>query len=136
MKITVKVILNVPVKKAWEFFTKPAHITGWNYASDDWQCPWAENDLRIGGKLKSRMESRDGSMGFDFEGIYDEIDEFRILKYTLGDGRKVEVTFGDNGKNTVVTETFDAEDTNPAEMQKTGWQNILDNYKKYSEKSA
>jgi len=131
--ITVGNTVNAPVEKVWEFWTKPEHITQWNNASDDWHTPRAENDLRTGGSFSARMEARDGSFGFDFGGIYDDVKKNESIEYTMGDGRKVKVNFTPHGNTTKVTEAFEAEDTNPAEMQKGGWQAILDNFKKYTE---
>jgi uncharacterized protein YndB with AHSA1/START domain len=131
--ITVETDVNAPVEKAWEYFTKPEHVTKWNHASDDWHSPKAENDLRNGGKFKYRMEAKDGSFGFDFAGVYDEVTEHRYIEYTIGDGRKVKVMFDYNDNKTHVTENFEAENTHSIEMQKGGWQSILDNFKKYTE---
>lgn len=131
--ITVEASIGVPVEKAWELWNNPQHIINWNFAVDDWHCPTAEIDLRVGGKLKARMEAKDGSIGFDFEGIYDEVKPNTRIAYTLGDGRKVSVNFKSNGASTTITETFDAENANPVAMQRQGWQAILDNFKKYAE---
>jgi uncharacterized protein YndB with AHSA1/START domain len=131
--VTVETTIKAPVEKVWQLWSAPEHITKWNSASEDWHTPKAENDLRTGGKFSSRMEARDGSMGFDFEGVYDEVKPNETIAYSIGDGRKVKVTFAGNGNETKVTETFDAEDTNPVEMQRGGWQAILDNFKKYVE---
>lgn len=133
VKITVKTTVNTPVEKVWEYWTEPKHITKWNNASDDWHTPIAENDLRVGGKFLTRMEAKDGSFGFDFGGIYDEVKLNEVISYTLGDGRKVTITFTGQGNETEVIETFDAETMNSIEMQQAGWQAILDNFKKYSE---
>ncbi|MCO6473504.1 MAG: SRPBCC domain-containing protein, partial [Melioribacteraceae bacterium] len=108
-------------------------ITNWNFASDDWHCPSAENNLRIGGKLKSRMEAKDGTFGFDFEAVYDEVIEHEKIAFTLLDGRKVETLFEIVDGKTKVTTTFDAEEQNTVEMQRDGWQSILDNFKTYIE---
>ncbi|WP_144548273.1 SRPBCC family protein [Bacillus sp. X1(2014)] len=132
-KITVQSTVHAPVAKVWEYWTEPKHITQWNNASDDWHTPVAENDLKVGGKFLTRMEAKDGSFGFDFGGIYDEVKVNEVISYTMGDGRKVAVTFKGQGNETEVIETFDAETTNPIEMQKAGWQAILDNFKKYTE---
>jgi len=134
--VTVEALIQAPLEKVWEFWTLPEHITQWSFASDDWHTPSAENDLRTGGKFQSRMEAKDGSMGFDFAGIYDEVATGERIAYTMGDGRKVLVNFSSKGDTTRVVETFDAEDTNPVEMQKGGWQAILDNFKKYAESKA
>jgi len=131
--ITVSTTVNAPVKKVWEYWTKPEHITRWNSASEDWHTPSATNDLKVGGSFSCRMEAKDGSMGFDFGGIYDAIRENEYIEYTLGDGRKVKVTFTAVENGTKLSESFDAETTNSRDMQKTGWQSILDNFKKYTE---
>lgn len=131
--ITVENTIKAPVEKVWEYWTKPEHITKWNNASDDWHTPWAKNDLRVGGNFAARMEAKDGSMGFEFGGIYDVVHPNEYIEYTIGDGRKVNVSFVASGKITKVTENFEAETTNPVEMQKGGWQAILDNFKKYTE---
>jgi len=125
--------VNAPVERVWEYWTNPQHIMKWNSASEDWHTPRAENDLRAGGRFSSRMEARDGSMGFDFEGVYDEVEPHSLISYTMGDGRKVRVTFSENNGFTEIRESFDPESTNPTEMQRMGWQAILDNFKKYSE---
>ncbi|MDR6784877.1 uncharacterized protein YndB with AHSA1/START domain [Pedobacter africanus] len=132
-KITVAATVNAPVEKVWEFWNAPAHIVKWCSASDDWHTPKAENDLRVGGAFSSRMEAKDGSFGFDFGGIYDEVETHKLIAYTLGDGRKVEITFSGNGDTTEVTETFEAEETNSIEMQQGGWQAIMNNFKRYAE---
>ncbi|MBK0401538.1 SRPBCC family protein [Adhaeribacter sp. BT258] len=131
--ITVETTVNAPVEKVWQFWTAPEHITQWNSASEDWHTPSAENDPRTGGKFKSRMEAKDGSVGFDFEGVYDEVKPNELIAYAMPDGRKVKITFAGNGHETKVTETFDAEGTHSDEMQRAGWQAILDNFKKYVE---
>ncbi len=132
-KITVESTIKAPVEKVWDYWTSPEHIKKWNSASDDWHTPFSENDLRVGGKFASRMEARDGSFGFDFGGIYDEVVQNKRIAYTLGDGRKVVVNFSTNGSETKVVETFEAEDTHSIEMQQGGWQAILDNFKRYTE---
>lgn len=131
--ITVEATINVPVEKVWKLWTLPEHITKWNSASDDWHTPRAENDLRTGGKFVSRMEAKDGSFGFDFGGVYDKVITNELIAYTMGDGRKAKVTFSSEGNKTKVTEAFEAESQNPVEMQKGGWQAILNNFKKYAE---
>ncbi len=132
-KLTVKATVNAPIEKVWDAWSNPAHIVKWNAASDDWHTPRAENDLRTGGKFTSRMEARDGSMGFDFEGMYDDVVPHEKISYAMADGRRVQVYFKDVNGQTEVTETFDAEKTNPLELQQAGWQAILDNFKKYTE---
>lgn len=133
--ITVETSVNAPVKKVWEYWTKPQHITQWNNASDDWHTTRAENDLRVSGSFSSRMEAKDGSFGFDFGGVYDAITTNEYIEYTLGDARKVKIYFTTTGNTTKVKETFEAESTNSVEIQKGGWQNILDNFKKYTEEN-
>jgi uncharacterized protein YndB with AHSA1/START domain len=132
-KITVAATIAADNTKVWDYWTKPEHITKWNFASDDWHCPSAENELKVGGKLRSRMEAKDGSFGFDFEAIYDEVVDHKKIKYTMADGRQATTNFEDLGGKTKVTITFDAENENPEEMQQQGWQAILDNFKKYAE---
>jgi uncharacterized protein YndB with AHSA1/START domain len=131
--ITIEALIKAPVEKVWGFWTAPEHIMRWNNASDDWHTPRAENDLRPGGKFLSRMEAKDGSAGFDFVGTYDEVKKNELIAYTMGDGRKVKVVFANDRSGTKVVETFDPEDTNPVEMQRGGWQAILNNFKKYVE---
>lgn len=131
--ITVEAIIQAPVEKVWACWTKPEHITKWNNASDDWHTPRAENDLRVGGKFLSRMEARDGSIGFDFIAVYDEVKTNNQITYTMGDGRKVDIIFAGNADETKVTETFEAENENSIELQRGGWQAILNNFKKYTE---
>jgi uncharacterized protein YndB with AHSA1/START domain len=131
--ITVTAIIQAPVKKVWKYWTDPKHIIHWNNASDDWHTPKAENDLQAGGKFLSRMEAKDGSSGFDFTGKYDIVELYQSIEYTLDDGRKVQVLFVEKENETIVTENFEAEATNSIELQKTGWQAILDNFKKYVE---
>ncbi len=132
-KITVETKVNADTKKVWEYWTQPEHITKWNFASEDWHCPKATNDLRVGGKLSSRMEAKDGSFGFDFNVIYDEVVPQKKISYTMEDGRKATTTFDAMGGRTKVTTTFDPESENPLEMQRSGWQAILDNFKKHTE---
>lgn len=132
-KITIEAQVAASVQKVWDYYNKPQHITQWNFAHESWQCPSAENDLRPGGKLKSRMEARDGSFGFDFGGTYDSVKINEEIAYTLGDNRKVKVVFIDLGDRTKILETFEAEGENSVDMQKDGWQAILNNFKKYTE---
>ena len=135
-QITVEANINASVEKVWTFWTEPTHITKWNAASDDWHTPHAENDLRVGGKFLSRMEAKDGSFGFDFGGIYDDVILHEVIAYTLGDGRKVKITFKGKENETEVIVTFDAETENPIEFQQQGWQAILDHFKKYAEQTT
>ncbi len=131
--ITVSVTVKAPLQRVWDLFTGPLHIIHWNHASDDWQTSYAENDLRPGGTFLCRMEARDGSEGFDFEGRYSEVVMEKTIAYTMPDGRNVHISFCHKGDTTLVTESFDAEDQNSAELQKAGWQAILNNFKKYVE---
>lgn len=131
--ITVENTINAPVSKVWDCWTNPNHITQWCFASDDWHSPTATNDLQTGGKFTTRMEAKDGSMGFDFGGVYDAVTNLEYIEYTIGDGRKVKITFTDLGNSTKVVESFEAEDMNPIEMQQGGWQAILNNFKNYTE---
>ncbi len=117
----------------WALWNEPEHITQWNFASDEWCCPRAENDLRVGGRLCNRMEAKDGSFGFDFEAVYDEVVSEARLAYTMTDGRQAETTFEDLGDSTQVTTSFDAETSSPVDMQQAGWQAILNNFKRYAE---
>lgn len=131
--ITVESTINAAVEKVWKYWTKPEHITKWNNASDDWHTPRAENDLQVGGSFVTRMEAKDGSFGFDFGGVYDAVRKNEYIEYTMGDGRKVKVTFSSQGNKTKVMETFEAEIENSIDTQRGGWQAILDNFKKYTE---
>jgi len=131
--ITIEAIVNAPVEKVWTYWSEPKHITQWCQASDDWHAPYAENDLRTDGKFKTTMAAKDGSVSFDFEGVYTNVQLHKVIEYSMPDGRKVKILFSGNGNETKVTETFDPEDTNPIEMQRGGWQAILDNFKKYTE---
>jgi uncharacterized protein YndB with AHSA1/START domain len=135
-KITVEAFVKAPKDTAWRYWTTPEDIVQWNNASDDWHTPNAKIDLRAGGEFMYRMEAKDGSFGFDFGGVFDAVTPKEYIAYTIGDGRKVEIKFSGNGSITEITETFDAEDQNPIEMQHDGWQAILDNFKKYSENKS
>jgi uncharacterized protein YndB with AHSA1/START domain len=131
--LTISTTVNAPADKVWEYWNNPEHITQWGRATDDWITPRAENDLRVGGKFLYRMEAKDGSMGFDFGGVYDEVSDLQYIEYTIGDGRKVKISFTADGPSTQIVENFEPESTNPLEMQQAGWQAILDNFKKYTE---
>lgn len=132
-KITIQAVVSADRKKVWDYYTNPDYITKWNFAIDTWHCPTASNDMRVGGKYVARMEAKDGSFGFDFEAIYNEIVNGEKFTYTMTDNRVVITTFKELGVQTAVTITFDAESENPVEMQQQGWQSILDNFKKYTE---
>ncbi|OCT14702.1 polyketide cyclase [Paenibacillus pectinilyticus] len=132
-KVTVEIVVQAPLSKVWSYWTEPDHITKWYQPSEDWHAPRAENDLRAGGEFLTRMEAKDGSMGFDYSGIYDEVKPYETIGYTLGDGRKVDITFVDQGEATKVVEIFDPESMNPVEFQQAGWQAILNSFKRYTE---
>lgn len=131
--VTVGVVIHAPIEKIWQYWIDPQHIQKWYHASDDWHAPSASNDLRVGGKFTIRMEAKDGSSGFDFEGTYMTVEEYRKITYIILDGRMVEITFTQQEDGSYkVTEVFEAEDINSIEMQKAGWQAILDNFRKYA----
>ncbi|MEQ6118655.1 SRPBCC family protein [Reichenbachiella sp. MALMAid0571] len=132
-KVTIRATIKTPVEKVWEFWNNPTHVTKWNSPSDDWHTTKAENDIVKGGKFLFRMEAKDGSFGFDFNGVYDEVLVNEKISYTLGDDRKVEITFTETDKITEIVEIFEAETENPVEMQRGGWQAILNNFKQYAE---
>jgi len=131
--VTIEATVNASIEKVWRFWTLPEHITKWNSASEDWHTPSAENDLRNGGRFNSRMEARYGSFGFDFGGVYDEVKTYGLIAYTLDDDRKVKVIVSPDGTSTKIVETFEVETENPIDLQKSGWQAIPDNFKKYTE---
>jgi uncharacterized protein YndB with AHSA1/START domain len=135
-RITVETDVSVLVQTAWSLWTEPAHIMQWNAASDDWHTPRAMVDLWEGGTFRSRMEAKDGSTGFDFEGTFTEVIPQQRLAYTMDDGRTVSVEFEDRDGSTHITETFDAEEENSVEMQRQGWQAILDNFKRHAEREG
>ncbi len=133
-KIKIEAVLAASLEKVWDFYTNPQHIIHWNFASDDWQCPNASNDLRVGGRYSARMEAKDGSFGFDFGFVYDDIRPKQKISYTMDDGRKAEVTFEDLANDQVLVRVvFDPENENSPELQQQGWQAILNNFKKYVE---
>ena len=133
-KITIQATIVADIQKVWNYYTEPAHITQWNFATDDWQCPSASNDKKVGGKYIARMEAKDGSFGFDFEATYNDIKEKEYFLYTMPDNRTVAVTFKEISDDaTSIVIVFDAETINPIEMQRDGWQAILNNFKKYTE---
>jgi uncharacterized protein YndB with AHSA1/START domain len=133
IKITIKTCVNATPEELWKYMIESEHIMKWNHASDDWHTVSAVNDFKVGGKFDYRMEAKDGSSGFDFIGVYDDIETFKSYSYTLGDNRRVEVKLTNIDDKTEVTYIFDAEHTFPLEHQKSGWQAILDNFKKYVE---
>jgi uncharacterized protein YndB with AHSA1/START domain len=131
-KIKVTATINADTKKVWDYYTNPIHIVNWNFADPSWHCPSATNDMKIGGTYKARMEAKDGSFGFDFEAIYTEINVGKSFIYEFG-GRSANVSFEKQNNQTEIIVEFDPENENPIEMQKTGWQSILNNFKKYLE---
>ena len=132
-RIQVQVSVDATDQKVWDYFTQPEHITQWNFASPEWCCPSAENDLRIGGAFSYRMEARDGSIGFDFKGVYHEVNPLLRIKYTLEDGREVSVDLERKDGALELTEAFEPENENTHELQQAGWQAILNNFKSYVE---
>ena len=134
-EITVQTTVNAPIKKVWEYWNKPEHITKWCQASDDWHAPYADNDLKTGGRFKTTMAAKDGSFSFDFGGSYTDVQEQKYIAYRMDDGRTAEITFTSKGNSTEVIESFEPEQMNSLEMQKGGWQAILDNFKKYTEQN-
>lgn len=133
VKITVQVTVKAMMDKAWKVWTTPADIIQWNAASDDWHTTKAENDLKVGGKFSYRMETKDGSFGFDFGGTYDDIKTNELIAYTMDDGRTSIITFEPKGNETSIVQTFEAETENTIELQQFGWQAIMNNFKKYAE---
>ena len=132
MEITIETTINAPIKAVWAAWTTPDAIVQWNAASDDWHTTKSHVDLKVGGEFSSRMEAKDGSMGFDFAGIYTRIEEPKLLEAEFG-GRALRVEFIQDGRNILVRETFEPEDQNSAEMHRAGWQAILDNFKRFVE---
>lgn len=133
VQIKIEAMISSSIQQIWDAWTKPAHITKWNFASDDWCCPRATSDLKKGGRYLARMEAKDGSMGFDFEAVYDEVIPLKKIALTMGDGRKAITTFESVGAFTRVTTVFDAEKIHSEDLQREGWQSILNNFKKYVE---
>ena len=131
--ITVSALVEAAPDEVWTRWTTPADICAWNAASPEWHTPHAETDLRPGGAFSSRMEARDGSMGFDFHGTWEVVDRPHRLVYVMGDGRRCTITFRPEAGATRVTETFDPEGEHPVDLQRAGWQSILDSFKQYVE---
>ena len=136
MKITIETTVRAPLEAVWRGWTTPDDIVRWNAASDDWHTTAATVDLRVGGAFSSRMEAKDGSVGFDFEGAYTEVVAHQRIAYAMADGREVVVEFLPQGGSVLVRETFDAEETHPVDMQREGWQAILDRFARYVEARA
>lgn len=131
--ITIETTVNSDINNVWKHFNEPESIKGWAFANEDWHAPASENDLRVGGSFKTTMAAKDGSFSFDFGGVYNEVRTNERIAYTLGDGRKVTIDFAPVGDAVKVTETFDPEAENSEELQRAGWQAILDNFRKYAE---
>lgn len=134
--IDIGTFISAPLSKVWEYYTKPEHIVQWGFASDDWEAPAAENDLRVGGRFKTVMAAKDKSAQFDFTGVYTAVKPQEFIAYTIDDGRKVRVNFAEYGTQVQVAASFQGETENSHELQKQGWQAILDNFKKHVEKGA
>lgn len=134
--LTVQVILHSTIQTVWDYWTLPQHIMQWCQASADWHAPYAENDVNVGGKFKTTMASKDGSMSFDFEGIYTRVEMFKLIEYVLADDRKVKIEFITEGNIVRLIEHFDPENENALELQQTGWQAILNNFKSYLESNT
>lgn len=134
-KITIQAVVAADRQKVWACYTQPEHITKWNFATDTWHCPAASNDMRVGGKYLARMEAKDSSFAFDFEAVYNEIVEGEKFTYTMPDNRVVQVSFEQTDDKTRVTLIFDPENENPVDLQRSGWQSILDNFRKYAEQT-
>jgi uncharacterized protein YndB with AHSA1/START domain len=136
--ITVQITVSAPIDTVWECWNKPEHIVKWAFASDDWETPAAENDLRVGGKFKTVMAAKDKSTSFDFTGTYVAVKEHELIEYDMDgdDGRHAKIEFAETPEGVQVTETFGAENENPIEMQRAGWQTILQNFKNYVESGA
>ncbi len=133
MWISIETRVQAPLQAAWQAWITPEDICCWNAASEDWCCPHATSDLRVGERFCYRMEARDGSMGFDFEGRYTRIQEMALIEYEMTDGRKVRIEFTENTDGVSVKESFEAEDVHTAEQQRLGWQAILDRFARHVE---
>lgn len=135
--ITVETVVKAPIDKVWEYWNKPEHVVHWAFASDDWEAPAAENDLRTGGRFKTTMAAKDKSASFDLTGIYTNVKEHQLIEYDMdgADKRHVKTEFAQLPEGVKVMVTFDPENENPEDMQRNGWQAISDNFKKYVESS-
>lgn len=131
--ITVQITVNAPVEKVWECWVEPKHIPGWAFADESWEARNPENDLKAGGRFKTTMGAKDGSFSFDFSGAYTAVEPLKHIAYTLDDGRKVTINFEKTDAGVEIVQTFDPENENPPEFQKSGWQAFLNNFKKYVE---
>jgi uncharacterized protein YndB with AHSA1/START domain len=131
--ITIEATVKAPIEKVWKYWSEPQHITQWAFATEEWHAPAAENDLRTGGKFSTTMAAKDGSFSFEFAGEYDKVETHKTINYTIGDGRKVQTSFQSSGNETKVVQSFEAEDQNSIDMQRGGWQAILNNFKRHVE---
>lgn len=131
--ITIETLVNAPIEKVWRFWSEPEHIKNWAFASDDWEAPAAQNNLKVGGTFSTTMAAKDKSASFDSGGTYTAVEENKLIAYELGDGRKVNNKFEETPEGVKITQTFDMESENSVELQRSGWQAILDNFKKYTE---
>lgn len=134
--ITVEGVINAPIERVWEAYTKPEHIVKWAFASDDWEAPAAENNLRVGGRFKTVMAAKDKSVQFDFVGTYTNVIINELIEYNIDDNRHVKIEFIPTDQGVKLLVTFELENINPEEQQRAGWQAILDNFKKYAEGKA
>lgn len=132
-KITIETIVNAPMKRVWDCWTLPQHITKWSFASDDWEASDAENDVQVGGQFKTSLSAKDKSAGFDFKGTYTTVEKYSKLEYILEDGRQVSISFMETPSGIKIVETFDPENQNSEEAQRAGWQAFLNNFKKHAE---
>lgn len=131
--ITITTTVNAPIEKVWDYWNKPEHVSGWAFASDDWMAEGRENDLRVGGKFLTTMSAKDKSASFDFGGVYTAIEDHSLIEYDMSDGRHVKTVFEQTPEGVNITQTFDPEDKNPLDMQRNGWQAILNSFKTYTE---
>lgn len=133
--ITIEAVIHAPIEKVWQYWTAPEHVTQWCHASDDWEAPYAESELKVGGAFMTRMSAKDGSEGFDFTGTYTAVTSNELIEYEITGGRRVTIQFISIAEGVKVIETFEMEDENSEELQRAGWQAILDNFKKHAELS-
>lgn len=131
--ISVESVVNAPVEKVWEFWTQPEHIVNWAFASEAWEAPAAENDLRVGGKFKTVMSAKDKSSSFDFNGVYTSVKNHELIEYDIEGGRHVKVAFTQLPQGTKIIERFEPYPEYSDEAERSGWQSILDNFKKYAD---
>lgn len=131
--ITIETEIKAPIQKVWKYWNEPSHIEKWAFAAEDWEASGAENDLRVGGTFKTTMSAKDKSASFDFGGVYNSVIENELIEYDMDDSRHVSVKFSQTADGTKIIQTFDPENENPEELQKSGWQSILNNFKNYAE---